>query len=72
MGMQMNAAIYDLCGAVISNYTLIIHIVRCKCENISLANQKSIFEANVLRTDLEIANKQLSLHIHVKCIFRHL
>ena len=60
MGMQMNAAIYDLCGTVISNYTLIIHIVRCKCENISLANQKSIFEANVLRT------------IHVKCIFLHL
>ena len=52
MGMQMNAAIYDLCGTVISNYTLIIHIVRCKCENISLANQKSIFEANVLRTTI--------------------
>ena len=53
--MQMNAAIYDLCGTVISNYTLIIHIVRCKCENISLANEKSICEANGLRTDLEIA-----------------
>ena len=48
--MQINSAIYDLCGTLINTYTLIIHIVRCKCENISLANLKSIFEANVLRT----------------------
>ena len=66
--MQINSAIYDLCGTLINTYTLIIHIVRCKCENISLANLKSIFEANVLRTAIK---KQLCPHIYDKCIFRH-